>query len=164
MLLEAPIAMPITMPIGVVNMKRMKKAIVGLSRFGLCDSNVAPIVKANGILWMMTLRARMKIRASSSKTPIARPSIVLCRQTARPKVTSDSFDTRYTSFTAAVVDSNYIPSYFESFTSFSTCLIAYSSDWLAFSSIYFIADDALLSTSTLFAPMSENYSAGTDSE
>lgn len=71
-------------------MKKIKVKIDDMSfHFLLWDRKVVPTEHATGTLCITTETARTAIAFNSLKTPIARPSIKLCRVIAIPKATSD---------------------------------------------------------------------------
>ena len=90
----SPRIIPATIPIGEAKMKKMKVKRDDVSfHFLLWARKVVPTEHATGTLWMTTEIANTAIAPSSLKTPMARPSMKLCKVIATPKATSDWEDT-----------------------------------------------------------------------
>jgi hypothetical protein len=86
----SPRIIPTTMPTGDAQMKAMKVIKLETSfHFLLCERKVVPTEQATGTLWITTLIAKTVIAESSLKTPIANPSMKLCRVMATPKATRE---------------------------------------------------------------------------
>jgi hypothetical protein len=68
--------MPQSIPIGLARMNSQKTMMVQGPEIGWSFVlNVVPTEQATGILWMITLVAKIAIEPTSSNTPMARPSI-----------------------------------------------------------------------------------------
>jgi hypothetical protein len=86
----SPRIIPTTIPIGDARIKKVKVMKLETSvHFLPCERNVVPTEQATGILWITTEIAKTAMAPTSLKTPIASPSIKLCRVMAIPKATSD---------------------------------------------------------------------------